>query len=726
MTRPADENEIVDAELLEDNDPGPGASQDDEDPDTTPYVRMLLHLARRLAAREAKVLATGARHTAGEFRRWRTAEDLTDAHVARDLLNTQYRLWQTAQRKKTGLARAQISRLEAHNKRQMQLMLQGRGPGPTPATANAIEKWAKFQAKVEMVEFEPAMPTPVAVTVGRGQIRRRRARRFHATAVGLTVVDGLGLTLFTGPVVVTDLVLAAATATVLWVQGRVRTTLAPALPHLTFPYAELPEEIEPAEEPVAGDDWKPFPIRQAENAEQVEECLFRALSVDADIAQVTDASRLAYGWQAIAVLNSGTPADIVRLLPKLDVALRVGQGRTMAQGGYNPNDSAEVMVRVLTEDPFANPPAFPLRNPLSCSILKPVSIGISIDGEPTDVILAGQHILIVAKSGGGKSAMVRTLAEYATACSDAVVWDLDPTGRGLGPLRGLAGRTAYTEEEIEAALADLVRYAENRIAALDEGEDNWVVTDEEPALIAFLDEYSKLSKKAKEHALALIRIGRKARITLVICTQDATSDIMGDAVADSFGIRVMLPCRMDDVPIVVGDRSAISAGWLPHLLVPSPGEWDIADAGRFYCLTPRHRAPILRYCPHLDAGTALLRAKERLNVGLPSLDAVTTGDATRRPVPRIAQLLLDAFESEGWPAQMTVDELHGHLRAADVATWGRWDDRTDRLAMVGRTLQAELKKAALTIPTVRITDRPSKPTAYRFQDIQEEIKRSSQ
>ncbi|MFF2228310.1 hypothetical protein ACFVV7_33890 [Streptomyces globisporus] len=724
MTRPADENEIVDAELLEDHHPGPGATQDAEAPDTTPYLRMLLHLARRLATREAHVLATGTRHTAGELKRWRTTEDLTDAHVARDLLNTQYRLWQLAQRKKTGLARAQISRLEAHNKRQMQLMLQGRGPGPAPATTNAIEKWAKFQAKAEMVEFDPAMPTPVAVTVGRGQIRRRRARRFHTTAVGLTVVEGLGLALFTGPVVVTDLALAAATATVLWVQGRVRTTLAPALPHLMFPYAELPGEIEPEQDPVAEGEGKPFPIRQAENAEQVEECLLRALSVDADIAQVTNAARLAYGWQAIAVLNSGTPADIVRLLPKLDVALRVGQGRTMAQGGYNPNDSAEVMVRVLTEDPFANPPAFPLRNPLSCSILTPVSLGISIDGEPTDVVLAGQHILIVAKSGGGKSAMARTLAEYATACSDAVIWDLDPTGRGLGPLRGLADRTAYTQEEIEADLADLVRYAENRIAALGAGEDNWVVTDEAPALIAFVDDYSKLSKKAKEHALALLRIGRKARITLVICTQDATSDIMGDAVADSFGIRVMLPCRMDDVPIVVGDRSAIPAGWLPHLLVPSPGEWDIADAGRFYCLTPRHRAPILRYCPHLDAGTALLRAKERLTAGRPRLDAVTTGDATRKPVPRIAQLLLDAFESEGRPAQMTVDELHGHLRAADAATWGRWDDRTDRLAMVGRTLQAELKKAELTIPTMRLTDRPNKPTAYRFQDIEEEIDRS--
>jgi hypothetical protein len=46
--------------------------------------------------------------------------------------------------------------------------------------------------------------------------------------------------------------------------------------------------------------------------------------------------------------------------------------------------------------------------------------------------------------------------------------------------------------------------------------------------------------------------------------------------------------------------------------------------------------------------------------------------------------------------------------------------------MVGRTLQAELKKATLTIPTVRLTDRPNKPTAYRFQDIEEAINRSSQ
>ena len=61
--------------------------------------------------------------------------------------------------------------------------------------------------------------------------------------------------------------------------------------------------------------------------------------------------------------------------------------------------------------------------------------------------------------------------------------------------------------------------------------------------------------------------------------------------------------------------------------------------------------------------------------------------------------------------------------AADPAVWGRWEDRPDRVAMIGRTLKAALKKAHLTVPTVR-TDAPGRPTAYRLADIHTALKNS--
>ncbi|PVD04439.1 hypothetical protein [Streptomyces sp. CS014] len=721
--------EIVDAELLDMDHPGPlhaGHDQPaDEHPPSPPYGKIALTAARQLAAREWNIFKTGAGHVKNEIGRWRNTDDLTNPHIARDILNTQYAVWRKTTTRKAGQARAQIQRLEHNSKQQMQLMLRGQGPGPSPKTSEAIERWADYQAKVEAVDFEPTVPSDIAVVAARGHRRRGRRRAMNMSLLTLTALEGAGLVWATTPTLVTDFALAAATSTVLWAQGRARTRLAPPLPALRFPYAELPEGTEDADEAVEKNRTS-WPIRTATTPGEAQEFIHQALRqtvAPEKIADVIDVKELAYGWQAIAVLSGGTSADVVRALPKLDVALRVGQGRVLAQGGWNPDDSAEVMMRVLTEDPFGNPPPYPFRGPRSCSILNPVSIGISVDGQPTEVILAGQHILVVAKSGGGKSAMVRTMAEYATACVDAVVWDFDPTGRGLGPLRALADRTAYTEEEIDEGLETLLAYARNRVGLLGPEEDNWVVTPEAPAILAFVDEFSTLSKRGKAAAIELLRIGRKARITLIICTQDATADVMGDAIADSFGIRILMPCRQPDVPLVIGDQSAISMGWLPHLLVPSPGEWEIADAGRYYCITPRHRAPVLRYCPHLDASVAALRAHERLAAGLPGIDAATLNIPTTAgtTVPTVGKLLMAAFEAEGSPPALTIAQLHTHLMKDDPARWGQWSGRSDELARIGSALAVEIKKAGLTLTSTRLNQLPGKPSGYRLSDLEDAL-----
>jgi hypothetical protein len=80
-----------------------------------------------------------------------------------------------------------------------------------------------------------------------------------------------------------------------------------------------------------------------------------------------------------------------------------------------------------------------------------------------------------------------------------------------------------------------------------------------------------------------------------------------------------MACRGADVPLVVGRPDAVSRGWLPHLLIPSPDPDAPADAGKFHCVTPRHRDPVLRYVSPLPAEQAARLAKERLAAELPQL-----------------------------------------------------------------------------------------------------------
>jgi S-DNA-T family DNA segregation ATPase FtsK/SpoIIIE len=680
-------------------------------------------------------LGTGVRHLRTEWGRWWRAEDLTDTHIAHRVLNDQYRMWRALQQRGRAEVQQNLSLLKQQQRQATQMQMQrmhmqrqqrarggygGRGygggmfggMGASPVISYKMMQWAQLQMRMGQQEFQHLEVTPSMIQIGYGQVRSRR--HLAAMLVLPALVAG-----WVGLWWVSVLAVLAVTATAAlvftaaaWAKGRNPSRRRPPVPKLLFVPPKPPAHTELAEpEPV------PFPLREAgRDPRRTRESVSLALRKErVQVDEVGVPVETEWGWTVPLVLSGGTLGDLVKALPKMATPLRVGTNRLLAQSS-DPNDAAAVTLRILLSDPFAQPLPPPMRPPLSCSITQPFSAGLSIDGETTPVVLAGQHVLIVSDSGGGKSTMVRTLAEYTTACTDAVAVDIDPTGRGLGPLGPCAARRALNPQDAEQLLAYLLAKAEARIAAMGDTVDNWVVTPDDPAIIAFIDEWPRLSKRGKELALALLRIGRKARISLVICTQDATADIMGDAVADAFGLRIMLPCRQADVPLVVGDSSAISKGWLPHLLVPSPGEWEIADAGRFYAITPRHRQPILRYVSPIDAATAAARAKERVAAGLPSLEPVATAGTPGADTPEIVRLLLEAFATHGDPETLTVAQLGDYLATVDPVTWKKWDGREDRNAMIGRTLKSRFKKAGCTVPTVR-AELPGRPTAYRLDDV---------
>ncbi|MGW2547537.1 hypothetical protein ACWC5I_43350, partial [Kitasatospora sp. NPDC001574] len=475
--------------------------------------------------------------------------------------------------------------------------------------------------------------------------------------------------------------------------------------------------------PPAPPTGNPYPIRQAQSVQQAGECIHLALLAEGlAVGAVTDITQERWGWRAIAHLTKGRPSGLVAKLADLEVLLGVREGGVMAQ----PQKAAagSVVLRVLTGDPFDPMPPHPHYPPRSNSILKPATLGPSMDATPTQVTLAGQNIMVIAVSGGGKSQIVRNLVDYITSCTDAIALDIDPTGRGFGPLRRLAATRAYDEERIDETLDWAIREAEIRTERMGDDVDNWQVTDDDPAVFAIVDEHPQLTPKQKQKVIKLSRIGRKARVTVVLLSQDATSDVVGDAIADTFGIRIMLPSRKADVPLVVGSDTAVNEGWMPHRLVPSPGDWDPADAGCFYIVAPGMRDPILRKATHLDAQAATLRTQERLAAG-PVFEPATAPEDAEEEMPEIAALLLAAFAAEEADA-LTLAQLHPHLIEHDPARWDRWHDKDNagRLMEIGRTLGADLRKAKVELSTERLEELEGSPRGIRLAAILAAVKRT--
>ena len=553
--------------------------------------------------------------------------------------------------------------------------------------------------------FLPVQPTPA-------EIRRARHISSGRRAIAVLVLTAAFVALVIAAPAVLVLVAPLLLAWLWWLGGRPADLGTRAVPERLLARPELAppaaSETGADDDQEHGDEERPeTDLRHVESEEDATRRITAGLTKrGVSVTSVAPAARTPWGWETSLVLRDDTAADVVKQLARLDGDYRVGVGRTMAAGDQT--DAARVALRVLVTDPFAAPPAYPVRAPRSCSILTPVSPCVSLDGGETPLILAGLHTLIVASSGGGKSALVRSLAEYVTACTDAVAVDIDPTGKGLGPLREAAVASALTPEAAEKELDRLLSEAKSRIADLGPTEDEVPISVDRPAVIGFVDEYPQLTKRGKSKCLELLRIGRKARVTLIVCTQDATSEIMGDAVADAFGNRIMMPCREADVPVVL-HRTAIAEGWLPHRLVPGD-KFTPADAGRCYVFAPGLREPVLRYVVPLDPATALERARERVAAGLPSLGA----SAVSQAVPPFVSLLLDVF-ADAEAEELSVGQIMDAL-AVDDPQWTQWDARKDRLAMGGREIKRRLKEAEVEVPTFRM-DGPSRPTGYRLEEI---------
>ncbi len=412
---------------------------------------------------------------------------------------------------------------------------------------------------------------------------------------------------------------------------------------------------------------EPFPIADAHTRSQAAECVARAVAAEGiELRAVESAKRQPWGWETAVVLRRGTPAGLVGKVAELETTLDLPSGGVLA--APDRGRRARVVLRLAERDPFAGLAPAVDRAPGSLSIRDSHPVGVRMGGDELRLSLYGVHGVVIGGPGSGKSQTLRALADVVSACSDAVVWDLDPAGNGLEALGAGVARSERDPRGIEAAFSDALTMAQARprlLSRLGMG-DAWDASAERPAVVVFCDEYPRLTDQAKALAIDLIRVGRKARVTLVLAASEATSDALGAAVAEIAALKVMHACRHADVRLVLGANMGAD-GWRPDRLNPATGDAP-EDAGVCYVHAAGARDPVLNKIRVVPGERARLNGSHRAARGLPRIDADTLGALPTVPtagdaVDRTA--VGDVLAAFGPDDRLWTETLLGRLAGVD-------------------------------------------------------------
>lgn len=504
-----------------------------------------------------------------------------------------------------------------------------------------------------------------------------------------------------------------------------------------------PRGVDPGKVQVHAEDGDPYPIADARNRTEAAECVRRALASEGIAVKEVEANRrYEWGWEVTVRLAKGKPADIVTKAPDLETPLDLPENGLLCQPVRK--SRGQVVLRLVQSDPFAKMPSAPERGPNSRRMKDKQVIAYRMDGKPFEASLLGVHVIVIASSGGGKSVILRDLADCLTACSDVLVGDLDPGGNGLAPLAEALGVRAVGDDnmgQIEAILDQALKIAKARPGLFHKlgMKENWEPTPDRPAIVLFIDEYPQLSDRAKELAVKILQTGRKSRVQLVLAAQEATKDSIGAAIADSIALRIVGPCRHQDVVQVFGS-GAIGEGWRPDRLDPAEGNAegdDLRDASQAYVRGLGSREPLKHKFLFLEGKEGRRRAKERAAAGRPQVDATSLAaagldhfgaseaDRLRTDLPKIVMMVRGAFAADDDPNFLSTLAIWEYLAAHDPDHWALHlfgDDEIRSRKTAAQRLAAELKKAVdamdldIDMSTVQVT---GGARGYRLDTIKE-------
>lgn len=437
---------------------------------------------------------------------------------------------------------------------------------------------------------------------------------------------------------------AAIAAAAVTLYGRYRVNRPDIAPEMLVAEQDNPESDEP------------FPLAMCRSAEQVEDCVSRALAWEGIGTRAIRAlGHREWGWEIDVVLRGAKVAKVNEKADDLDSHFNIKHGGTLIDP--DPQESAHLVLRLVTTNPFENMPKPVIHAPNSLDISDPHNFGRCMDGSPLDLVLEGLRILAIGVSGAAKTTgVLRDLAEVITACHNAIAIEMDPVKDGLREFEGaMAVPPIRGNKACEEWLGHLVKMARGRNTVrnrLGMG-DTWEASQDYPAIFVFVDEFIYLTKEAKENFIELLRIGKQSGIYPIAAGQDATSDSMGDAIASTFTLQVMLASRWDDIRVVFG-QGAAAKGFRPDRLVPAQNKHIKNDAGQSYIKGSGLDRPLLYGWNEHDSQAIKRAVVDRIEAGRPWFDRDTLqaagllhladGGASGKRITGDRQIVVDAIE----------------------------------------------------------------------------------
>lgn len=538
----------------------------------------------------------GARTAPGTVRSWLLAESVTEEQLAEKAAGRQA----AARAAKLAQAKAAAADSAAEDAR--------RGGGESERTRDARAELARARAAAQDTA-ETDAPSPAAVAAERWRLRAARMSMVGAGAWG-GVYMGMsspGMLLATVPV-------AWGGA---WLAGR-----GAAQAGGDTPFRHADGDVRVVAEPTAP---------PADQAVWVTEALAKHGITDAKVLTV---SHRPWGQVVEVELLQGTKA-LAKALPGVTASMRLPTGALSFT--VDENDSAIASLQIIRKDPFASLGAPPHAKPCSRTVNRPLPVGMEMNGSAFELSLCRTHSALIGGTGSGKSSALWTEIDALSSCEDVVLLGIDLTGApALKAWGDVIQWLATEEDEAEALLDQVIAWARGRAAELGEksrprlgqplpdlDSENWKPTPEAPQIVLIIDEYPALVEARLWGKVAtILKIARKAAITLILASQKATQAELGSTtVKAQIGLMSLLSCDEYDVQQAFGSGKR-ALGWTPDLLRPSNGVISY-DAGVSYTAGGTHTRPERKKFYRLELGDVHRRALERMEAGLPRIDAAT-------------------------------------------------------------------------------------------------------
>lgn len=309
------------------------------------------------------------------------------------------------------------------------------------------------------------------------------------------------------------------------------------------------------------------------------------------------------------------------------------------------------------------------------------------------------HILIAGDSGAGKTSLIIGLALEWGSRPDTFLWLFDAAKRGAGyaAIPNAFARRVFERRDIVPGLQALSRIAEARAAYLaDMNLEQWPTRPSHPQIVAILDETAELLRErgALHEVLRLVRLGRQLGIALVLATQRASGEALGDSTELRGLMRLRIGLHVNEAP---DSELAFGRGCLAH-------GWNVRDIPVGWAIpqSPEHLTPRKAQLRLVPKAAEVRAARNAALPPQPELDAASAA------AERVAEDRAVVARREA-PAAIEPARPAGPPRIASVE---QQDDIEELLAELEQALRELGPTASLRALSMRICGDPNKKRSW--------------